>query len=71
MHASGSLYESELVGVFGREAVRFLVAKAECSPPGLRYTEAWGEKKRGVGTGGGALWESSRLCTPALYHLLV
>lgn len=42
MHASGSLYESELVGVFGREAVRFLVAKAECSPPGLRYTEAGG-----------------------------
>lgn len=71
MHASGSLYESELVGVFGREAVRFLVAKAECSPPGLRYTEAGGGKEGSWDGCGGALWESSRLCTPALYHLLV
>lgn len=55
MHASGSLYESELVGVFGREAVRFLVAKAECSPPGLRYTEAGGGERGELGWVGGGI----------------
>lgn len=61
MHASGSLYKSELVGVFSGEAVCVSSRGGRVFAPGLRYMEA--EK-------GAHCWESSRLFVPSWSGLL-